>query len=173
MTLVNPSIDGTSHPLSWDQIGPLLNKLADSLRAMLCILADEESAMKRLDREKIQHILMEKEQVLNVLFELEGKVMALVEPLMFTQDSRNWWLLIRQGGKGLNPEWETLCDDIELISGRIRAQGRKNETLIRRGRQIVGEAVRLMLSGLGQVAVYEERGTWRTQDTPGMVSFHG
>jgi flagellar biosynthesis/type III secretory pathway chaperone len=173
MTLVKPSADRASHPLPWNQLCLLLKKMAGSLQDLQRILSDEESAMRTLDREKIENLLMRKEQVLRVLSELEKEAMVIVEPWMSVQDSRNWWLLIRQGHNDRNPEWDSLYEEIECMAGRIQSQGRKNEVLIRRGRQVVGEAVRLMLSGLGQVAVYEEKGTWRTQNTHGTVSFHG
>jgi flagellar biosynthesis/type III secretory pathway chaperone len=173
MTLISPLAGRASHPPPWNQIAPLLNKMTGFLEELRGILSEEESALKTLDREKIENLLIRKDQVLNVLSELEGKAMAMVKPWMGTQDSGNWWLLIRQGRKDPNPEWEALCEDIERIAGRIQSQGRKNEALIRRGRQMVGEAVRLMLSGLGQVPVYEKRGTWRTRDTHGTVSLHG
>lgn len=166
----------TSPSIPWDQIVLLLKSMGAALNDLYELLREEETVMKHLDRDRVDDLLAQKEGVLSVLTRLDQEVLSTLRPLMASSTSKvpaNWWSFLAQGKNVQEYGLAQSLSAIKSTAERIRDQGRKNAMLIRRGQLVVGEAINLVLSGLGHVSVYQGTGTLRAHPVPGSVNLQG
>lgn len=163
----------TSHSIPWIPLQQLLQQLQNSLHLFSELLVQEETVMKRLDREKMLSLADRKAEILENIQVVERQIVAVLRPWVPSGSPDDCWLLIKQDPEfsslGRLPVFKALQRDV----ARIREQGQKNAVLVRRGQYVVREALNLVFAGLGQGPVYQGSGALRVQPVPCSVNLRG
>ena len=159
--------------LPWQTLRPVLQQLHDSLHAFAQLLEQEETVMKRLDRDRMNLLVEQKSQVLESFQRYEQELVTLLRPWAPTGSPAECWALIRSAPECKSVALDSLFKMIAATAQQIREQGRRNAALIRRGQYVVQEALNLVHVGLGQGPVYQGSGTLRLHPVPCSVNLHG
>ncbi len=158
---------------TWDHLLVLIHTLQEKFQEFLALLCEEERFLLKMDREEVAAVTERKEQVLDAMCRYEQQVMSLLEGLAGPEnrETLGQWL------KNVHEPQALLANDrfheLMGLAQKIQAQGKKNETIIRRTQHVVGEAINLIYTGLGNGPVYEGSGTLQAPSVLSSVHLHG
>ncbi len=159
--------------IPWVPLQQVFEQLQGSLEEFSKLLVQEESVMKRLNREKMMVLVEHKATVLEKIQRSEQQLVAVLRPWVSTESSVDCWNAITQDPRFSRVFQLPVFKAIQREITRIREQGQKNSVLVRRGQYVVREALNLVYAGLGQGPVYQGTGTLRVQPAPCSVNLRG
>ncbi len=158
---------------TWDSLLDLIDTLQEIFQEFLALLCEEEQLLLKMDRQQIAGVTERKEQVLDAMCRYEQQVMSVLEDLAGPENLE----AIGQWLKNVHEPQAVLVNErlheLMGVAHKIQAQGKKNEAIIRRTQHVVGEAINLIYTGLGNGPVYQGSGTLQAPSVLSSVHLHG
>ncbi len=157
----------------WDSFLVQLKEMRSVFQKFMVLLREEERILRTMDRKDIADVTEKKEQVLNVMCRCEQQVIVGLRQLSGLEHLEQIGAWLKQSLQPQAYVTKKIFQELGDVTRIIQAQGKKNETLIRRTQHVVREAINLFYSNLGTGPVYQGSGVLQFSEIPGSVHLRG
>ncbi len=160
-------------PATWE---PLLEMLAEAQSVFQrygVLLFQEAHSLRIMDRPKLVEVSSQKEQVLEMMCQLEQQVEGELYRLAGSTAQESIWNWLKAVPDPRAQLAQRMLTDLLRLARLIQEQGKKNEALIFPVYHRVREAIQVMYTGLGTGPVYQGSGTLHFPSVPSSVHLQG
>lgn len=160
-------------PATWERLLEMLAEAQSVFQRYGVLLFQEAHSLRIMDRPKLVEISSQKEQVLEMMCQLEQQVEGELYRLAGSTAQESIWNWLKAVPDPRAQLAQRMLTDLLRLARLIQEQGKKNEALIFPVYHRVREAIQVMYTGLGTGPVYQGSGTLHFPSVPSSVHLQG